>query len=405
MIQSQLEKTDLTLGIVPLTDCAPIAIAVEKGFFTDEGLSVTTSREGSWAGIRDKIAFGVLDAAQMIAPMTLATTLGIGGVQCDIVTAFSLGLNGNAITLSNELFSQVEDADPQAAEMSPMPARGLKRVIDERSSRNLAPLTFGVVFPISTHNYELRYWLASSGIDPDHDVNLVVIPPPQMVDALRAGHIAGYCVGEPWNTVAVARGLGRVAITKHELWNNSPEKVLGVTHTWARLHPNTHSALIRALVHTCAWLDEGPEHRREAASILARPQYVGVDESLITGSITGHFRYTADGPTRVCPDFNVFHRYAANFPWRSHATWFLSQMQRWGQVDPNTDVEALARQVYRPDLYRDAVAGIDISVPEWDYKNEGFHSEPWELDIEGRRLLMGPDKIFDGERFITGHAT
>ncbi len=400
MIDSQLEKTDLTLGIVPLTDCAPIAVAVEKGFFAAQGLSVTTSREGSWAGIRDKIAFGVLDAAQMIAPMTLSTTLGLGGVQCDMVTALSLGLNGNAITLSSDLFGRVEDADPEAAAMSPMPARGLKRVIEERSARNLAPLTFGVVFPISTHNYELRYWLASSGIDPDHDVNLVVIPPPQMAAALKAGHIAGYCVGEPWNTVAVADGFGRVAITKHEIWNNSPEKVLGVTRSWARAHPSTHRALIRALVGACTWLDERIEHRLEAAAILAQPQYIGVDEALIAGSIAGNFRYAAGEPARRCPDFNVFHRYAANFPWRSHAAWFLSQMQRWGQVDLAVDAQALIQQAYRPDIYRGAAAGLDLTVPQEDYKNEGFHDEAWTLNVDGGHLLMGPDRIFDGERFV-----
>lgn len=180
-----IEKPDLTLGIVPLTDCAPIAMAVERGFFRDEGLNVTTSREMAWATIRDKLAYGVLDAAHMIAPMALASTLGVGGVQRHILAPISLGLNGNAITVSNDLYDRMCDADPGAMQAKPVTAQALKRVITQRHARGEAPLTFGMVFPVSTHNYELRYWMASAGIDPDHDVNLIVIPPAQMVAALR----------------------------------------------------------------------------------------------------------------------------------------------------------------------------------------------------------------------------
>lgn len=398
------EKTDLILGIVPLTDCAPIAVGVERGFFKRHSLNVTTSREESWASIRDKVAYGVLDGAQMIAPMAIATTLGIGGVQCDLVTGFNLDLNGNAITLDAELFAQMCAVDPTCATAPYTTAEPLRHIIQARVDRSLPKLRFGVVFPISTHDYEMRYWLASANINPDEDVELVVVPPSKMVDAMRSGHIAGFCVGEPWNTVAVEAGVGRVAITKHDIWNNSPEKVLGVTRQWHEQHPETHLALITALIEASRWIDD-PEHRAEVCDILSMPQYVGVDPRLLRRSMMGTFRYDPDGPDRLMPDFNVFHRYAANFPWRSHAIWFMTQMLRWGQHTGPMDFNKVAAAVYRSDIYREAARRIGLPCPASNDKPEGIHGGIWSIKTEtDSALQLGPDVFFDGNTFTPDRA-
>ncbi|MEM1099320.1 MAG: CmpA/NrtA family ABC transporter substrate-binding protein, partial [Planctomycetota bacterium] len=249
------EKRDLALGLVPLTDCAPIAVGVEKGFFREAGLNVTTTREQSWAGIRDKVAYGILDGAQMLATMPICSTLGMGGFKCEMTAAITLGLNGNAITLSTSLCEAIASEGLPLEPNGRNTAAGLARVLQRRLAQDLPPLRLGMVFPMSTHDLELRFWLSEAGIDPDRDVELVVVPPPRMVEALRAGELAGFCVGEPWNSVAVAEGLGQVAITKHALWNHSPEKVLGVTKAWSEQNPRTHVALVSALIKAGQWLD------------------------------------------------------------------------------------------------------------------------------------------------------
>lgn len=405
----RIEKPDVTLGIVPLTDCAPIAVGVERGFFQRKGLQVATTREGSWSSIRDKVAYGILDGAQMIAPMTLATTLGVGGgggvrgVQCEMVTGINLDLNGNAITLSCALMDEMASMSQGMLDERQVTAYELRRLIEWRHHRGMPRLRFGIVYPVSTHSYELRYWLASVGIDPDRDVDLVVVPPPRMVDAMRDGDIVGFCVGEPWNSVAVATGVGCVAITKYELWNNSPEKVLGVTRAWALENPGTHLALIEALIECCRWIDE-PENRDEVAAILSLPQYVGVDASVIARSMTGTFMYAVDQVSQPMPDFNVFYRYAANYPWRSHAKWFLTQMLRWGQIDHSIDMDAVACAVYQPELYRQAAARLGLAAPNVDEKTEGEHGCAWDFDqtVTGEAITMGADLLFDGQRYDPG---
>lgn len=396
-IQS-LEKTDLTLGFIPLTDCAPLVVAKELGYFEKYGLNVQLSKETSWANIRDKVALGILDGAQMLAGMPLAMSLGIGPMAKPMVTAFSMDLNGNAITVSNALYERMQSIAPEAMKQRPLSAEALKTVIDKNKKAGGAPLTFAMVFPYSTHNYELRYWMAAAGIDPDRDVRLVVVPPPQMVGQLEKGTIDGYCVGEPWNAQAVQAGLGQTLITKYEIWNNSPEKVLGVTQEWAEQYPNTHRALIMALLAASRWLDE-PRNRIEAATLISRPVYVNAPEHVVRMSMTGTFQYAANEMPRALPDFNVFYRYAANFPWRSHAMWFLSQMVRWGQVEESFDLRAVAEEVYRPDIYRDAAASLGLLCPGVDYKLEGGHQATWKLHEGSDSLLMGPDRFLDGRKF------
>lgn len=389
-----LEKPDLVLGFVPLSDCAPLVVAQEKGFFDRYGLQVTLSKETSWANVRDKVAFGILDAAQMLATMPIASSLGIGPIEKPMLTALSLDLNGNAITVSEALYQRLQATDPAGIQGRPVTARALKALIDADRKAGAEPLTFAVVFPTSTHNYELRYWMASAGIDPDRDIRLVVVPPPQMVTALRAGQIDGCCVGEPWNQVAVREGLGRVLVTKYELWNNSPEKVLGVSEEWALQNPYTHQALLMALIEAAQWVDR-PENRIEVVELIAQPRFVNAPRDIVRTSMLGTFQYARTEFPRALPDFNVFHRYSANFPWRSHALWFLTQMIRWGQVDRAIDMRAVAEQVYRPDLYRSAAEALGIVAPRSDYKDEGRHATDWEMD----GIVLGPDLFFDGRAF------
>ena len=391
---ASLEKPQLTLGFIPLTDCAPLVIAKEKGFFARYSLDVTLSKETSWANLRDKLSVGILDGAQTLASLPLAMSAGVSPIEKPMLAPLTLDLNGNAITVSESLYQQLRAVDPQSLREAPVSARALRKLIDKQQAEGAEPLTFAVVFPTSTHNYELRYWMAAAGIDPDKDVRLVVVPPPQMVGALRDGEIDGYCVGEPWNSMAVREGLGRVLITKYELWNNGPEKVFGVSEEWAAQNPNTLQALLMALLEACRWVDQ-PQHRQEVAEIISRPVYVNAPEEVVRMSMLGTFQYARNEFPRSLPDFNVFHHSAANFPWVSHALWLGTQMARWGQLKQATDLRKLAARVYRPDLYRKAADALGIASPSLDCKTEGVHAECWQLD--GQR--MGPDRFFDGRVF------
>lgn len=389
-----LEKTALTIGFVPLTDCVPLVVAVEKGFFAEQGLSVTLSREPSWSNIRDKLVVGLFDCAHMLTGLLLAMTAGVGSFTAATRTAHALGLNGNAITVSEDLYRSMQAADPEAMAERPLTARALKRVVAANAAAGLPPLTFGVVFSVANHAYQLRYWLGEAGIDPDRDVRLITVPPPRMVAALRAGDIVGFCVGEPWNSLAVHEGIGRIAITGYEFWNNGPEKVVGVLASWAEAHPNTHRALVRALIVAQRWLDV-PANRAEAARLLADPRYVGAPEEVIARSLTGRFVYGPGEQPADLPDFHAYHRYAATFPWRSHALWLLAQMVRWGHLAPDADLQALAAEVYSADLHRQAKRDLGEAVPLIDIKLEGAHATPWVMEEATAPIPMGPDLFFD----------
>ena len=393
-----LEKERITLGFIPLTDCAPLVIAKEKGWFAEQGLDVTLSKETSWSNIRDKVAIGVLDGAQMPAPMVLAASAGLGPFKKPMVTALSLDLNGNAITVSDALYRRMREIAPQQMVDHQGSAAALKQLIELERSGEHNPITLATVFPHSTHSYQLRYWAASVGLDPDRDLRLVVIPPPQMPRALEEGRIDGFCAGEPWNEVAVKSGIGRVLITGYEIWNNAPEKVLGVTEEWAEQNPETHQALIEAILQAARWMDMA-ENRDEVVEIIARGIYVNAPADVVRMSMTGTFQYSADEAARNLPDFNVFHRYAANFPWRSHAVWILSQMARWGELVQPLDFHRLAESVYRCDVYRAAARSLNIAAPLDDYKSEGSHAEAWQIPADQGELTMGRDRFVDGQLF------
>jgi nitrate/nitrite transport system substrate-binding protein len=366
------EKDELTFGFIKLTDMAPIAIAYENGYFEDEGLYVTIEAQANWKVLLDGVIDGQLDGAHMLAGQPLAATIGYG-TKAHIVTPFSMDLNGNGITVSNAVWKAMKKNIPKQSDgrpVHPIKADYLKPVVESYIADG-KPFKMGMVFPVSTHNYELRYWLAAGGLHPgfyaphkgdisgqiDADVQLSVTPPPQMPATLEAGTIHGYCVGEPWNQQAVFKGIGVPVITDYEIWKNNPEKVFGMTKEFAEKYPNTTIRVVKALLRAAKWLDESDNANRMAAvNVLARGEYVGADVEVIANSMTGTFEYEK-GDTRDVPDFNVFFRYFATYPYYSDAVWTLSQMRRWGQIpEPKPDAwyHDVAKSVYRPDIYASA---------------------------------------------------
>ena len=365
-----LEKEDLKFGFIKLTDMAPLAIAYEKGYFEDEGLFVQVEAQANWKVLLDRVINGELDGAHMLAGQPLGATIGFG-TKADIITAFSMDLNGNAITVSNDIWAQMKPHVPMQAgkPVHPIKASSLKPVVEKFKSEG-KPFNMGMVFPVSTHNYELRYWLAAGGLNPgyyappqdtsgkiDADVLLSVTPPPQMPATMEAGTIYGYCVGEPWNQQAVFKGIGVPVITDYEIWKDNPEKVFGVSKAWADKNPNTHLAVVKALIRAAIWLDaDNNKNRPEAVKILSESKYVGADYDVIENSMTGTFEYEK-GDKRPMPDFNTFFRNKATYPYYSDAIWYLTQMRRWGQInEAKSDAwfMEIAKKVYRPDIYMQA---------------------------------------------------
>lgn len=369
-----VEKPALKLGFIKLTDMAPLAIAKEKGFFAEEGLNVTLEPQANWKVLLDGVIGGQLDGAHMLAGQPIAATIGLG-TKADLIAPLSLDLNGNAITVSNKIWAQIEPNLPKGADgkpTHPISAAALKPVVASYKAQG-KPLKFGMVFPVSTHNYELRYWLAAGGVNPGYylpgdvagttsaDIQLSVTPPPQMPATMEAGTIEGYCVGEPWNQAAVQKKIGVPVITDEEIWKYNPEKVLGLRKDFAEKYPKTTAALLRAVIKAQQWLDaENGKNRTEAVKILSQPNYVGADEQVIAASMTGKFTF-APGDTRPAQDFNIFFGHYAGYPFYSDAIWYLTQMRRWGQIAEEKSDQwyfDTAKAVYRPDLYMAAAKSL-----------------------------------------------
>ncbi len=400
------EKADLRFGFIKLTDMAPLAIALEKGYFEDEGLFVELEAQANWKVLLDGVIDGQLDGAHMLAGQPLAATIGYG-TKADIITPFSMDLNGNGITVSNQVWEAIKPHLPTDADgkiQHPIHADVLKPVV-ESMAKNGESFKMGMVFPVSTHNYELRYWLAAGGIHPGFyaphkgdtsgqkqaEAFLSVTPPPQMPSTLEAGTIHGYCVGEPWNQQAVFKGIGVPVITDYEIWKNNPEKVFGITREFSEKYPNTTIRLTKALIRAAKWLDaDDNANREEASKILSQPYYVGADYEVIANSMTGTFEYEK-GDTREVPDFNVFFRHNATYPYYSDAIWYLTQMRRWGQISeskPDAWYFDIARKVYRPDIYAQAAQALiaeDYAVADEfpDFANESGFKPPQDDFLDG----------------------
>ena len=393
-LDGEIEKPNLKFGFIKLTDMAPLAIAKEKGYFAEEGLNVTLEPQANWKVLLDGVIGGQLDGAHMLAGQPLAATIGYG-TKADLIAPLSLDLNGNAITLSNKVWEMIKADLPKGADgkpIHPISAEVLKPVVESFEQQG-KPFNMGMVFPVSTHNYELRYWLAAGGLKPgyysdgdvqgviDADVKLSVTPPPQMPATLEAGTIEGYCVGEPWNQAAVFKKIGVPVITDDQIWNDNPEKVFGLREDFAEKYPATTAAMLRAIIEAQQWLDaDGGANRKEAVEILSRPNYVGADAEVIAASMTGVFTFEP-GDTREAEGFNIFFDKYAGYPYYSDAIWYLTQMRRWGQIAEDKEDQwyfETAKAVYRPDLYLAAANTLvedgvipEASVPETD----GFRGE------------------------------
>ncbi len=368
----------LDLGFVALTDAAPLVVAKHRGLFAEEGVDVSLHREVSWATIRDKVATGVFQGAHMLAPLAIAGRLGVGSEAFGLIAPMSLNAHGAAVGVSAAL----------AAEMGDASAAGLARAAAKRLGRGEPTITFATVFPFSMHGYMLRYWAASAGLDPDRDIRIVTAPPTSMLGRLKSGGVDGFCVGAPWGAMCVAGCNARIVLEAGAFWPGGPDKVLGLSESWAEREPEAAQAVLRALLRAAAWAD-APENQPALADLLSGPGYLDAPRDLIAAGL-------ARGETGI-----RFSRQAAGFPWRSHAAWIFSQMQRWGQVDRGADI-ARALECYRPDLFRMAAAAVGLSAPMTDAKAEGAHGEAWALPGTLGPIPMSSDvfpdrKVFEPE--------
>ncbi|RVQ65767.1 ABC transporter substrate-binding protein [Croceicoccus ponticola] len=382
----------LKIGFLPLVDAALPILAKEHGFAAEQGLDLEFVRDLSWATVLDRLLYGHTDAAHMIAPLAIATTLGIGRPARQMSVPFVLGLNGNAITVSNDLAERIQ----------PEGGLGQAAPVGARLAETIATLgrkpVFGVVHRHSSHNYMLRYWLAACGIKPDRDIDIVTIAPPFAADALESGEIDGICVGEPWNSVAVERGVGRIVLTTAQIWRRGVEKVLAVPTAKLEERRGAFERLIIAMRKAGEHFVD-PANWNVNARILSRPEYVGADPALILHAISDRLRLEKGGELVHFPDFMFQYREAANFPWVSQAAWLYAQMVRWDA--PHFDPAAAKRAmgVFRPDVYRAALTGRDAPLPGASSKVEGGIAAPTGVGAQQGRLVMSPDNFFDGKTF------
>jgi ABC-type nitrate/sulfonate/bicarbonate transport system substrate-binding protein len=385
--------TPLQIGFIPLIDAAALIVAVEKGFVKAEGLDVQLVREVSWSNVRDKLNIGLFEAAHILAPIPIASSLGLGHIKVPIVVPLTLNLNGNAITISPALHAAMMaeiDGDP----LDPMAtAQALSRVAAARRRNGGEPLTFGMTFPFSTHNYQLRLWMAAGGVDPDEDVRLVVLPPPFMVDSIAGGQIDGFCVGAPWNSIAVDRGVGRILHFGSDIMERAAEKVLAIRQPWAEKNPQALAALVRSLFHAAEFA-EMSDNRNEVARILAKPEYIGVDASVILRTLEGRLKISADGAIRESGRYLMLAREDASAPDPLQAAWLYAQMVRWRQTPMSPQSLKAAQEVFRPDLYEAAFGrtGKPQVTPRAVGAFAGPAFEPEKLEAYFAALGTGQEK-------------
>ncbi|WP_225007138.1 ABC transporter substrate-binding protein [Novosphingobium percolationis] len=388
-------SSELTVGFLPLVDaCLPI-LAREHGFAEAEGLSLRLVKDMSWATVLDRLLYGHSDAAHMVAPLAIATTLGRGRPAQPLSVPFVLGLNGNAVTMRPDLARRLTTpghlADPVAA------GAALRVVAQERREAG-NPLRFGVVHRHSSHNYMLRYWLAGCGIRPDHDVEITTVAPPFCADALEAGEVDAICVGEPWNSVAVERGAGEIVLMTAQIWRRGVEKVLAMKERLLLERREDVEALVRALVRAARHFVD-PEHWDENAAILARSEYLDGDPVLIRRAISDRLLLARGGEIVPFPDFMFQYREAANFPWVSQAEWLYTQMVRWEHGTIDSEEARKAARVFRPDVYRSALIGSTEPLPGASSKVEGSLAGTTVVGTQQGRMTLESNQFFDGGVF------
>ncbi|AOH83832.1 nitrate transporter [Sphingomonas panacis] len=387
-----MTRTPFRIGFLPLVDAALPILAREFGFAEDEGIDLSLIRDLSWATVNDRLLYGHSDAAHLLAPLAIATTLGLGRPATPLSVPFVLGLNGNAITLHPDLAAQVT----RVGAPGDVAAIGARLATAARGAGRR--LRFGVVHRYSSHNYMLRYWLIGCGIDPDRDVEIVTVAPPFAADALAAGEIDGICVGEPWNSVAVDRGVGVIVAVTSQIWLRGVEKVLAMRTARMEEDPDLTHRLLRALYRAgLAFVDR--ERREEIAEILARPDYLDGSATLIGHAISDRIVFAQGHAPVDVPDFMFQHREAANFPWVSQAAWLYAQMCVAGHVRENADEYLTAQRVFRPDVYRAALRPLGVPLPGASSKLEGGIAEALGVGTTQGRLILGADRFFDARSF------
>ncbi len=359
------ETPDIKIGIIALTDCSPFVIAHEKGYFQKYGINATISKGASWAAIRDALSNGDLQATHMLLGMPLASTMGLlGSPKKPLIAPWIINRNGQAITLKASLKGQVSD-DPKA----------LKPIVDAAKAAG-NPMTFAMTFPPGTHAMWMRYYLAAGGINPDTDVSLVTIPPPQMVQNMKIDKMDGFCVGEPWNARTIAEGIGFTSVSTQDMWKDHPEKVCAFTAEFAEKNPKTVKAILKALHEASVWLDD-LGNRDEQCQIVSAPTYINCPKDILLGRMLGKYDY-GDGRTKQDPNYMIFSDRNCNYPQLKYGIWWLSQFRRWGMVEGAPDYEGVAKQVLRADLYEEAMKEIGYA-----------HGGP----------SMEPETLFDGVQF------
>jgi two-component system, oxyanion-binding sensor len=374
----------LRIGFIPLVDATVLLVAVDQGFAAAEGLTVELVREVSWSNVRDKLNIGLFDAAHLLSPVAIASSLGIGHVRVPLVVPFNLGINGNAITVSPRLFAMLSNAADGDLSDPKVSARALARVMGERKARGFEPLNFGMTFPFSNHNYQLRYWMAAGGVDPDEDVRLVVLPPPYMVESLASGHVDAFCVGAPWNSVAVDLGIGNILHFGCEIMTRASEKALALRESWADENPDALVALVRAMVRASEFATRA-DNRTSVAHIVA--QRLDISSELVVRTLTGNLKTAPDGTIRKSDRYIVIGGDDANRPDPVQAAWAYAQIVRWGQAPLSDELRARAERVFRADLYDGALGvastpshGGTIGAfvgPEFDASNVAGYLSAW----------------------------
>ncbi|QUT07746.1 ABC transporter substrate-binding protein [Sphingobium phenoxybenzoativorans] len=386
--------TSLKIAFLPLTDAAVLAVARERGFAEAEGLALDLVKTTSWATLRDRLVYGQVHACHMLAPLAVAVTLGLSQQPAALAAPYKLGVNGNMLVMASDFAKALEPdvaarlADPVGAAHDFAAAIGLWR----------RKPVIGVVHRFSSHSLMLRYWLASAGVDPDRDLVLRVLPPSLTVEAMQAGEIDGFIAGEPWGSAAVEAGLAETVAIGERIWRRGVEKVLAFRETWLEENPDTVDKLLRALARAAAWCDE-PANRSALADLLADPRYVDQPAHLIMRALSGQIVARAGDVPIAAPDFMLFSREATPFPWRSQALWIYSQLVRWGMVDHDPVTAAQAAAVFRPDVYRRALAQSDVAMPGASMKLEGAVELPLAVGSRRGELTLGPDRFFDGRVF------
>ena len=384
----------ISIGFLPLTDCAVLVAAHERGFAAAEGLALTLVRDTSWATARDRLVFRQVQAAHMLAPLAVAVSLGLGAHAASLAAPFKLNVNGSQIVLASGL---AEALGLPAAACLADPAAAVQALAAVVKRLGRVPV-FGIVHRFSSHALLLRYWLGHAGIDPDRDVALRVLPPSFMGEALAAGEIDLFCAGEPWGSAAVASGAGVPIAAGARIWRGGVEKVLAMRTDWMQNHPDVVDRLLRSLDAAADWCDD-PANHADLAVLLSQPGYVDQPPAPIRLALSGQVRLGAGAGAITIDDFMVFHRGAAGFPWRSQALWIYAQFCRWGFLTPTPEAERAAACVFRSDITRRALAGGATPLPGASAKLEGTLQQRTPVGSRRGRLMLEPDTFFDGTVF------